>query len=254
MRGELALSLVRYAPGAVLGEHSHARGSISIVVGGALLERVGSETALARMGHAVVKPPELPHSNRFGSQGGLLISVADPPGVAFERGWRWLAGHCAGRRAIAIAAALTEGDPFGEAQEQGWELVASVSRGAARSLAAPPEWVNEVKDRVAAAPRRPSLARLADTAGVHPAYLTKAFRAAFGYSISGFIRRLRSQRAADLLAQSDLGIAAIAAQTGFADQSHLCRIFRRELGVSPSAYRLLVTGRRATGRPCNGSR
>jgi AraC family transcriptional regulator len=225
----------------VLDAHSHERGSVSVVVGGKVAERVGETEALGRIGDLVTKPPGVRHSNRFGASGALLIAIAEPPACAFDRGWRWCGGAGSGRRAIAAAVALRQGDPFGAAQEAAWELL-DCARAGERPVRGRgiPRWLADVRDRVAGDPGRPSVARLAEQAGVHPVYLTRAFRAAFGCSISGFIRRLRSERAADLLARRGPGIGAIAAMLGFADQSHFCRTFRAELGVSPSAYRALV--------------
>jgi AraC family transcriptional regulator len=242
MRPDLSLSLRHYGPGAVLDDHDHRRGSVGVVIGGAVEERVGGREAHGRIGDVVVKPAGLVHRNRFGPQGALLVSIAGAPRSAFARGWRWFGGAGLARRAVAAAGALRQGDPFGAAQEMAWELLdIAQGREARPSGSAVQPWLRDVRDAVASDPGRPSVRRLAERANVHPIYLTRAFRNAYGRSISGFIRKLRSERAADLLAGSELSVGAIAATLGFADQSHLCRAFRAELGISPSAYRFLVT-------------
>lgn len=255
MPPDLSLSLQAYGAGAVLEDHDHRRGSIGVVIGGAVEEQVGGHEAQGRLGDVVVKPGGVVHRNRFGPQGALLLSIADPPRSAFDRGWRWFGGAGLALRALAAAAVLRRGDPFGAAQDMGWELLALLDeREAMPSGRIVRPWLLDVRDAVASHPGRPSVRRLAERANVHPIYLTRAFRKAFGRSISGFIRKLRVERAADLLAGSELGVGAIAATLGFADQSHLCRAFRTELGVSPSAYRALVTRGSATRLPCSDSR
>ena len=46
-------------------------------------------------------------------------------------------------------------------------------------------------------------------------------------------------RVRQLLADTDLPIATLAYQAGFADQSALTRVMRRTTGLTPSAYRKL---------------
>jgi AraC family transcriptional regulator len=44
-------------------------------------------------------------------------------------------------------------------------------------------------------------------------------------------------RALGLLAETEMSLAEIAVASGFADQSHFCREFRRFVGAPPSRYR-----------------
>jgi AraC family transcriptional regulator len=76
--------------------------------------------------------------------------------------------------------------------------------------------------------------------GVHPVTLARGFRRAYGCSVGAYLRRLRVARAAQRLAETDDALAEIALEAGFADQSHFSNLFRRETGVSPSAFRRSV--------------
>jgi AraC family transcriptional regulator len=82
-----------------------------------------------------------------------------------------------------------------------------------------------------------SLPRLAAALDVHPVYLCRTFARHVGCTIGEYVRHLRTARARQLLSLSDTPLAAIAAQCGFADQSHLCRSFRRSFGTTPGRYR-----------------
>ena len=79
--------------------------------------------------------------------------------------------------------------------------------------------------------------------GVHPVTLARAFRRTFGCTIGEYLRRLRIERAAEQLATGTQPLAEIALAAGFADQSHFSNVFRRRVGMSPSAYRREVRGR-----------
>jgi AraC family transcriptional regulator len=71
-------------------------------------------------------------------------------------------------------------------------------------------------------------------------YLARAFRRAYGCSITEYVQRHRIRRAAALIADRRLPLTQAAYAAGFADQSHLCRSFRRHAGVTPSAFRALA--------------
>ena len=78
------------------------------------------------------------------------------------------------------------------------------------------------------------LNRLADDAGWHPHHLQRLFRRRYGLSPAQYHRQLRVEAAqARLMAGEEVG--ALAADLGFADQSHFTRVYRSYYGVSPAA-------------------
>jgi AraC family transcriptional regulator len=84
------------------------------------------------------------------------------------------------------------------------------------------------------------LSGLAQSVGVHPVTLARAFRHAFGCTVGEYVRSLRIERAAHQLAQTELSLAEIALGAGFSDQSHFSNLFRHHTGLSPSKFRRLV--------------
>lgn len=81
------------------------------------------------------------------------------------------------------------------------------------------------------------VAAMARAAGVSREHLTREFRRAYGESPAGIERRLRLDRAVELLATTNLEIAAIAGRCGWGDIGHFSRRFRAHFGVSPRAMR-----------------
>lgn len=81
----------------------------------------------------------------------------------------------------------------------------------------------------------PSLDELATATGLSPFAVLRAFRAETGLPPHAYLNQLRIRRARSLL-DSGLAPAQVAAETGFADQAHLTRHFKRVVGVPPGAY------------------
>lgn len=84
--------------------------------------------------------------------------------------------------------------------------------------------------------RNIGLDELAAAAGIGKFRLIRLFRERTGLPPHALQIAHRLRRARRLLEAGD-SIAAVAAATGFADQSHLHRHFRRSLGLTPGAYR-----------------
>jgi AraC family transcriptional regulator len=68
-------------------------------------------------------------------------------------------------------------------------------------------------------------------------HLAKAFRRIEGQTAGEYLQRLRVRAACDRLRNSDDSLANLAADYGFADQSHFTRTFRKIVGVTPAAFR-----------------
>ncbi|MFD0315834.1 helix-turn-helix transcriptional regulator [Streptomyces flavalbus] len=71
----------------------------------------------------------------------------------------------------------------------------------------------------------------------HPAHLVRAFSAAYGIAPHQYLMSRRVERARRLLLDGR-SPGEVAVSTGFYDQSHLTRHFRRLVGVPPGRYRL----------------
>jgi AraC-like DNA-binding protein len=92
------------------------------------------------------------------------------------------------------------------------------------------------REALAAEPDR-SLSDLARALSVSPHHLSRVFCAATGHTVSRHRLRLRVRAALDRLAGGENDLARIAADAGFADQSHLSRVLRQETGHTPAALR-----------------
>jgi AraC-like DNA-binding protein len=70
-----------------------------------------------------------------------------------------------------------------------------------------------------------------------PHHLSRVFADVNGHSVSRHRMRLRTRTALERLAAGEEDLARVAADAGFADQSHFSRVVREETGHTPSALR-----------------
>ena len=82
----------------------------------------------------------------------------------------------------------------------------------------------------------PSLADMAAMAGLSRYQVLRRFESAYGLPPHAYLRQQRAERARRLI-RDGLSLANAAAASGFADQSHMTRVFVRQFGFTPGAWR-----------------
>jgi AraC-like DNA-binding protein len=104
-----------------------------------------------------------------------------------------------------------------------------------------PDWAKELKEIIQDqidTNLTLSLKELSESLHVHPSYLSREFSMYFDdLSFGDYIRKMRIEKAIVLLHDQKNTLAEIAYLTGFSDQSHFNRIFKKYTGKNPSEYR-----------------
>lgn len=88
-----------------------------------------------------------------------------------------------------------------------------------------------------------SIEELAREASLSPSHFMRAFKRAVGRAPHQYILALRLDRARRLLDQPGASLSDIALRTGFADQAHFTRLFKRHFGVTPGSILRARVGR-----------
>jgi len=87
-----------------------------------------------------------------------------------------------------------------------------------------------------------SLKEVSKDLDINPSYVSREFSKYFdNLSYGEYIRKIRIERAIELLTNASYSLTEIAYLTGFSDQSHFTRIFKQVVGTNPSAYRKNLT-------------
>lgn len=101
-----------------------------------------------------------------------------------------------------------------------------------------PDAVREVAALMSAGPERPwRVEELADVAALDPDYFGRLFRRHLGVSPMAYLARIRVERAAQLLTNTDEPVARIGALVGWSDPTYFARRFRQLTGLTPTDYR-----------------
>ncbi len=247
--GRFRASERMYAPRQRIARHHHKHPYLCLVVSGRYRERNDSGEVEACPGMLLLHPADSSHSDSFEETEARLFMLEIPApwledlaAPAFREPAVHANGTVAALGARIRREALTR-DHLTPLAIEGLllELVAASERLAAcLSLSPPPAWLRRARAFLDEAFRRPpTLGDLAEECGVHPSHLARSFRLHYGRSIGVYIRELRVLRAKELLRSSSqqVSLADVALACGFADQSHLTRVFRRLECVTPACYR-----------------
>ena len=220
------VTIVRYAPFQELETHAHGEEGLTIVLQGTFLEESLRGTLVAEAGSIATRPYGMPHTNRFGSDGAVILGVIPDHDRFVEPLTEWTRSDIpsAFRAGLRLVAQDENALP---------ELLAAISPGAhpdrraavrARRLMDDPEL-------------RLTVSALAHSMNVHPIHLARQFRQTYGVSLREYRTIQLVRRAAALVLGTNTPLSRIAHECGFADHSHMCRAFRRVAGWSPSRLR-----------------
>ncbi|WP_433830738.1 chromate resistance protein ChrB domain-containing protein [Flavobacterium anhuiense] len=104
-----------------------------------------------------------------------------------------------------------------------------------------PSWVKDLKNIIQDqidAQFTFDLKKISSELDLNPSYLSREFSKHFeDLNFGEYVRKLRIEKAINLIENSTHTLTEIAYMTGFSDQSHFTRIFKLHTGKNPSSYR-----------------
>ncbi|MCH0566070.1 MULTISPECIES: AraC family transcriptional regulator [unclassified Streptomyces] len=229
--------------------HVHEAWTLLIVDAGAVRYDLDRHEHGTPYDTVTLLPPHVPHNGSSATEGGFRKRVlyldgrllpTTLIGAAVDR--PDLRDPLLRRRVAQVHAALTgPGDEL--AAESRLTLVGERLREhlSPRAAATPPRRDPVLARRLrelldARVVERVTLAEASAVLQAHPAHLVRAFSGAYGIAPHQYLTSRRVDRARRLLLDG-LPPAETAAATGFHDQAHLTRHFRRLVGVTPGRYR-----------------
>lgn len=242
--GDVLLSELHQPSSRAVPRHEHELAYVTVVLNGDYLE---GDRRLDEMRPftAVFNPSGIAHSTVIGPAGASFFTIEFrdqavrqlglhlPTATTFDRGagamlWPGLRLYSAFKSQTADPLAL---------EPCILEMIGALTAFESQERHAP-RWFHRVKERLHEEFRGPlRMSDLARDAGVHPVHLARVFRKFENRTPGEYQQRLQVRAACELLRDREWPLAAIAAECGFADQSHFTRIFRRMTGTTPAQFR-----------------
>ena len=231
-------------------EHSHELAYFTLVLGGTYFEKFGARSADHRPMTIIWHRAGISHKDRIGVQGARCFTVEIQRGRLKDlRGFAQVpldfSEH--GSALVWLSARLFREFKDWEigsdliAEGLTLEMLRHAARSGHESERRPPKWLSGICDRLNDQfLENVSTGELADEAGVHPVHLASVFRRFYRQTIGEYVRQLRVAHASRLLL-GRRSFAEIAYESGFADQSHFNRLFKRHTGMTPGAFRRSVS-------------
>ncbi len=102
-----------------------------------------------------------------------------------------------------------------------------------------PDWIFKVKELLYERyNEKLSLEEIALIINIHPVYLCQQFPIYFHCSFGDYIRKIKIEKAVEFIfSKQRYSLTEIAYACGFSDQSHFIRIFKKNIGITPFAFR-----------------
>ena len=222
--------------------HSHASPILSLYIMGRQkkVHREG-ETLIAGPA-AVLHDPAAPHRNLAGAEGAEQLDIEFEPGwldlpadlFRQERVHCWVGGSVGAASKVLISEWCREDRSEAKLADLTRRFLSEALKASAPKH---PRWLDQANCQAAQSLGPVDTRTLAARLGLHPAWLSQAYRRSIGEGLQETAQRRRVERAVHLLRETSATCADIAADTGFCDQSHMVRVFRRVLSRSPSVIR-----------------
>jgi AraC family transcriptional regulator len=237
-----------YSPGTALALHEHETAYVSFLLAGAYVERSRQEERNCAAGTVIWHPRTEVHADAFQSGGGPLLDL--------EIDAAWLDEIAHEHKTISQSRMFCGGLPYSlglrlyrelgadsRVDDLATELLGFLFAG--RLERHPPAWFKralQICSDLDAQP--PTLASLGLAVGIHPVHVARSFSRFLGYTFGDHLAKMRIRKAFELLLNSKQPIVEVAYACGFADHAHLCRVFKRSTGLTPSAFRRSFQPRR----------
>ena len=244
----LKLTETLCGPGFRAPRHSHELFQFCWIIDGGFSEECGPKTRECLPRTLITHPSDETHANKYYSSGAHCfvmeieqrwLTRSREYSVMLDRSTEcryglpvWLAKRLYDEfhRMDAVSPLIFEGLML--------EMMAEVSRVEVKTSDRSPRWLAQTRDLLQGNfSDDMSLESIAKAVGIHPVHLARVFRHHYGCTVGEYVRRLRVEFACRELCLTDAPLPQIALASGFCDQSHFSRTFKKVVGLTPSMYR-----------------
>ncbi len=213
------------------GRHVHEEAYAALVLSGGYEEAGDHGRFQVKAGDVVFHEQFDAHLDRFSESGAVVLNLRLPVGCSYTAGMARVADpDCVAR----------------VAERSRRDAVDSLLSAAMSEITRLADWPDVL---AVALMQNPSLklSQWGEKNGIAPWTVSRGFASVFGIAPEAFRARIRARHALNSIQNTPAPLASIAAELGFADQSHMTRSVKQLTGIGPRAWRS-VANRFKTGR------
>ena len=242
------LCLAYYPPGYSMNPHHHDRNLFTLLVAGSLRESAGKDDFDLFRPQVVMRKHSFRHSIAVGPGGALMFTVEEAPGRG--DGDIFAMVEALGPRPCSLLPATPDAQQLfvafcadsGDLDQLADLTIDAVSAAAeadTRRASSNPgsRWLTELCEHICASPEIPSTTDLAERLGVSTVCLARRFRRHCGMSLREYRSLTKLARLSGGVTSSQAPLSEVAFAAGYADQSHMTRRMKENIGVTPALLR-----------------
>ncbi len=239
------ISLTNHPADSQISLHSHDKPYLCLLAFGTYKEE-SYTTDIITHGEVVYRTPNYEHSNSFSNKGGLCLNIEIndhkqfmtlnelqlPIKVTKQKG---------SVEVYKLLYALKRGLPNDILNIYCYESMIAVIN--VFNCEGDINWVKKVKELINDNPLASiSLDKLSVEFSLHPNYIVRKFKEVTGFKLSEYLTRVRLEHSINHLLTGKENIIAIALESGFFDQSHFNRNFKKHIATTPLHFRKVIKG------------
>jgi AraC family transcriptional regulator len=244
----------RFAPRCRLERHSHENACLCFIIEGSFEETYGRRHRRCSKSTLLFRPSDESHLDQFELGGARCINIEITPllldrltaEIRAERDSTEISDINLKSLATKLYREFLWDDEVSAMAMEGlaFEMLAGFSRLEQGRTGKAPRWLERARDLLHERYMESlSLDEIANLVDIHPVHLSRSFRRFYGSTVADYVRGLRIEFACKNLARTNLPLARIALDAGFAHQSHFSAVFRRQTGLTPAQYRSMFKTR-----------
>lgn len=238
-------SLTNHPANSQISLHSHDKPYLCLLAYGTYKEE-SFASDIIKHGEVIYRTPNYEHSNSFMDKGGLCLNIEINDYKQFMTLNELqlpikVSKQKASLEVYKLLYGLKCGLPNDILNIFGYEsmiAVINVFNGEGDI-----NWVKKVKELINDNPLATiSLDTLSIEFSLHPNYIVRKFKEVTGFKLSEYLTKIRLEHSINRLLTNEENMTSIALESGFYDQSHFNKNFKKHLDTTPKNFREVVTG------------
>ena len=239
------ISMTNHLANSNISVHAHSKPYLCLLASGTYKEESNTSDIISQ-GEVLYRTANYEHSNSFSNKGGLCLNIEMndceqimtlnelhlPSKVSKQKGVIEL---------YKLLYALKQGLPNDVINIYCYEsmiAVINVFNGKGDL-----NWVKKMKERIDDNPIETiSLDKLSIEFSLHPNYIVRKFKEITGFKLSEYLTKIRLEHSVKYLLSNEENITTIALESGFYDQSHFNKNFKKLLDTTPNHFRKVIRG------------